>query len=239
MNKGIFTFSFFLFLASLLSCTGSSLQHNQLSEEEEKEGWVLLFDGTSTSGWHGYNMDNGTAAWEAKNGELFCNPEDTSDPVDLVTDREYENYDFRFDWKISEGGNSGVFINVLEQPDIPTTWASAPEYQLLENANINYATPTKRAGCLYGFAPQKTPVTIKPAGEWNQSRIKQVNGKVEFYLNDTLTAAVDLTAQAWQDTVANSGFKTFPHFGKATKGRIALQDWATGISFRNLRIKEL
>jgi len=214
---------------------------NQLTPQEKKEGWTLLFDGKTTKGWHLYNTKNTQSAWMVKQGVLYCNPNDTkSEHGDLVTDKEYKNYDLKFEWSISEGGNSGVFFNVQEKPEIPLVWASGPEYQLLENTHPDYKVSDKKwAGTLYGFFSPKNPVEPKPVGQWNQSEIKQQNGKVEFYLNGVMTAQVDLTSQSWKDMIANSGFKTFPEFGKHIQGHIALQDWAKGISFRNIKLKQL
>jgi hypothetical protein len=222
------------------SCTEENGQNNHLTEAEIKEGWVLLFDGRSTEGWHLYNKGKITSAWKAENGELFCNAEDSLLHGDLISDQEYGNFDLKFEWKIPRLGNSGVFINVLEREDVPYAWSSGPEYQLLEKTHPDYdKSPVKRPGCLYGFAPQTNAVEPKPTGEWNQSAIKQVNGKIEFYLNGVLTAQEDFTSQAWNDTVNKTGFKDFPEFGKHTRGHIGLQFWSRGISFRNIKIKEL
>lgn len=229
-------------LASIfVSFTNYQEGNNQLTEQEKKDGWKLLFDGKTTNGWHLYNKGNVPSAWMVVEEELYCNPDTFEvEHGDLVTDSEFENFDLKFDWKISKEGNSGVFFNVIERADIPTAWASGPEYQLLEKSHHDYETsPKKRAGCLYGFFEQKHVATTKPFSEWNVSEIKQINGKIEFYLNGVLTAQQDLTSQPWKDMVAKSGFKTFPEFGKSTKGRIALQDWSKGISFRNIKIKEL
>ncbi|MDF2157284.1 DUF1080 domain-containing protein [Algoriphagus sp. CAU 1675] len=216
-----------------------AIQDNQLSDSEKGEGWKLLFDGTTLEGWHVYNQGEAPSAWEVFNGELRCNPERTSDPADLLTDNQYENFDFRFEWKIEEEGNSGVFINVIEKPEIMFAWNTGPEYQLLSNSHFEVDVPVKKSGCLYGFYGQKNPAETKSSEEWNQSRILQVDGKTQFYLNGVLTVEVDFNSQAWSDTVANSNFSKYPDFGKSTKGHIALQDWAKGISFKNLKIKEL
>lgn len=230
----------YLLAGLLFSYTTLFAQNNQLSEIEKKDGWVLLFDGKTTNGWHLYNNPGKMSAWKVSNGELFCDPtEYEKDRGDLLTDKEYENYDFQFEWKISEGGNSGIFFNVLERADIPTAWASGPEYQLLEKSHADQAKPKSRAGCLYGFSAQINPAEERPAGAWNQGRIKQINGKLEFYLNGALTAQQDLASDEWKAKVAASGFKVFPEFGKYTKGKIALQDWAKGITFRNIKIKTL
>ncbi len=212
---------------------------NQLSEAEKEQGWKLLFDGSTLNGWHVYNRGKAESAWEAVNGELRCNPEKTDDPADLLTDVQYENFEFDFEWKIEEEGNSGVFINVVEKPEIKTAWATGPEYQLLSNSHAEVNVPLKRSGCLYNFFPQKNPAATKSSSEWNQSKIIQLDGKTQFFLNGVLTTEVDFKSQAWADAVANSSFSNYPEFGKSTKGHIALQDWAKGISFRNLKIKEL
>ena len=110
---------------------------NTLTEAEKQDGWQLLFDGQSTAGWHLYNEGNIKSAWAVKNGELVCDPNtEKVQRGDLVSDNQYENFDFTFEWKISEAGNSGVFINVQEAPEFPTAWTTGPEYQLLDNANM-------------------------------------------------------------------------------------------------------
>ncbi|MDI9861694.1 3-keto-disaccharide hydrolase [Flectobacillus roseus] len=225
----------------LSSFVGTNNEPNQLSEQEKKEGWTLLFDGKTTNGWHLYNKGKIPTAWIIQNNELYCKPDTfTVEHGDLVTDKEYQNFDLRFEWKITVGGNSGVFFNVVEKESNPTAWSTGPEYQLLDTKHDDYeANFKKRAGCLYGFFPQKNAAVTKPAGEWNESRIKQVNGKIEFYLNGVLTAEQDLTSKDWKDLVAKSNFKYFSTFGKTVKGRIALQDWSKGIAFKNIKIKEL
>lgn len=231
-----------LLIASVFNAfSQKSASPNKLTTKEKKEGWILLFDGKTSKGWHLYNKGKLASAWVVQNGELKCDATISGvEREDLVTDKEFENFDLKFEWKISKEGNSGVFFNVIEKEDIPKAWASGPEYQLLEKSHHDYATSIKkRSGCLYGFYEQKNPAPDKPTGEWNQSEIKQVNGKIEFYLNGVLTATEDLNSETWKNLVANSGFKSFPEFGKHTKGRISLQDWSKGISFRNIKIKEL
>jgi hypothetical protein len=170
---------------------------------------------------------------------LYCDAESKLEQGDLTSDKEFQNFDLRFEWKIDKMGNSGVFIDVIESPNIATTYASGPEYQLLEKSHPDYSDSTKRSGCLYGFGATKNPTAETLFGQWNQSRIKQLNGKIEFYLNGVQTVQQDLNSPAWLDMVGKSGFKNFPEFGRHTRGHIALQEWAKGISFRNIKIKEL
>lgn len=228
-----------MLIGSVISSCSETPKDNTLSSREAKDGWQLLFDGQTTKGWHLYNQGTIASAWEAKDGELHCIPAGEKEHGDLVTDKKFQNFELKFDWKISKEGNSGVFINVLERPDIPTAWASGPEYQLLETSHHDYDKETKRSGCLYSFSPQVNKADLKPLEEWNSSEIRQKDGKVEFYLNGKLTAQQDFNTQEWKDAVANSNFKSFPEFGKHTNGQVALQDWNKGIAFKNIKIKEL
>jgi hypothetical protein len=226
--------------AAFFVACGQQDQHpNQLTDAEKEEGWELLFDGESLTGWHLYNKEGVKSTWEVSNGELVCNQDADAEHGDLVTDREFDNYELTFEWKIPQGGNSGVFINVVEAADDKAAWFSGPEYQLLEDTHPDFVVPVKRSGCLYGFSPQLSSANNRPLGEWNQSLIRQQDGKVQFYLNGNLTAEQDFTSEAWADSVANSGFKNYPNFGKYTKGKIALQEWSSGISFRNIKIRNL
>jgi len=216
--------------------------HNQLLDIEKEQGWQLLFNGKSLEGWHLYNKSDSTAfsAWSAKDGLLYCNPtEEGKIHGDLITNTVFEDYEFTFEWKIAGRGNSGIFINVQEKPEILNTYHSGPEYQLLDSDHMDYDVPTKRPGCLYGFLPQQNTVDIKPSTEWNTSTIKQKDGKIEFYLNGVLTAEEDFNSDSWKSSVKASNFGTRPEFGAHTKGKIALQNWYFEVWFRNMKIREI
>lgn len=218
----------------------SLLANNMLTEKEKKEGWQLLFDGKTINGWHLYNRPNVKTIWNAVDGVLECNPlKGEGENGDLVTDQVFENFEFTFEWQLNESGNSGVFINVQENAEFNAAWFTGPEYQLLDSRNKDFEIAEKRSGCLYGFSSQITETPTKPLGEWNFSRIKQNNGKVEFYLNGNLTGQVDFNSDEWKTNVASSGFKNFPQFGVSSKGRLTLQQWTSPVWFRNLKIKEL
>lgn len=233
-------------IASLLlitSCSSKSGEPNTVTEAEKKEGWILLFDGHSLAGWHVYHGNLDSSAWAVTNGEIVCNPH-AKDIIhgDLVTDSLFTNFDFRFEWKITKGGNSGVYINVQESPDNPTAWVSGPEYQLLDNDNStdhNYKDTMRQAGCLYGLAGLKNKAWPRPFGEWNESRIVQENGKITFWLNGVLSAEEDMRTERWNEQVKASSLGKFPNFGQASEGRLGLQDWIKGVSFRSIKIRRL
>ena len=226
-----------------LACSSSTQESNILSEKEKAEGWQLLFDGKTTKGWHMFSKPEMKHSWKAVNGELTTVSTDTTGTHgDIVTDGVYENYELVFDWKIAREGNSGVFINVQDDTSYMATWATGPEYQLLDNPNMQpgYLDGGKKgAGALYGLAPLKNKVEPKPAGEWNQSKIVQVNGKISFWLNGKQTSEAQIGSEEWNKMVAGSKLAVFPDFGKSTKGHIGLQDWSKGVSFRNIKIKTL
>jgi hypothetical protein len=232
-----------LICAFLLACNQSKNTDNILTPQEKKEGWALLFDGKTTDGWHVYNKGKRASNWVADSNQLVCNPHLViTAHDDLATDGIYTNYDLSFEWKISKGGNSGVFLNVQEDTAYGTAWVTGPEYQLLDNENStdhNHNDTTRQAGCLYSLTALKNHAAPKPYGQWNVSRILQQNGNVTFWLNGVLSAQEDLNSTRWKQLVAASNLGKFPAFGKFTKGKIALQDWNNGVAFRNIKIKEL
>lgn len=228
-----------LYVCFLVSCQ-KPLVDNQLSAEELASGWKLLFDGTTLNGWHIYNQpDSVKNAWTVSDGSLYCLSDSELLRGDLVTDSEFENYELQFDWTIEDGGNSGIFINVDEQDDIPTAWASGPEYQLLGKGHHDESKPMKLSGCFYNFSPQSTATATKPAGEWNHSRIIQKNGNISFYLNGNLTAQQDMKSVDWPKKIKDAGFDKFAKFGQKTKGHFALQSWEKSARFKNIKILAL
>ncbi|MGR3809303.1 3-keto-disaccharide hydrolase [Jiulongibacter sp. NS-SX5] len=228
----------------LFSCEEEFSIHNTLSEQEKAEGWELLFDGKSLNGWHLYHLGKVPSNWNAKDGELVCYPYSFEiEHGDLVTDRTFKNFDLVFEWKITEGGNSGVLINLQENDSARHSWHNGIEYQILDKKVIeerSYAkNPTRWSGTIYGLTQYPDNVEVKPTGEWNQGRIQQVEGRVSFWLNGNISGEADMNIEDWKETIEQSEFKNIPHFGKNTEGHIALQYWSKGVSFRNIKIKEL
>ena len=236
----------FIALGSLtgISCSGDATDTpNTLSAAEAKEGWTLLFDGHSLAGWHVFNEGSVPSAWKVANGELWCDPQLTGGiHGDLVTDSIYTDFDLVFEWKIAKGGNSGVLINVQEEPQYGTTFATGPELQLLDNEHAEKRhrdTPSHLAGAIYDVVGDANQSHPKPFGQWNTSRIRQEAGKVTCWLNGAVTAEVLLGSDEWHTLVATGNLGNFPDFGKALQGRIALQDHTDEVFFRNMKIKRL
>lgn len=229
-----------IFLAVTFLASGQS--PNKLSKKEKKEGWKLLFDGTTTNGWKKYKSDKIGAAWKVKEGALYLDASNKKDwqpgdGGDIVTDGIYENYEFSIEWKIQPCGNSGIIFNV-QDGNYESVWHTGPEFQVLDNACHPDAKIIKhRAGDLYDLISCKTE-TVKPAGEWNLAVIKSSKGKYSFWLNGIEVVTTDMNSPEWKTLIASSKFKDKPDFGKFTKGRISLQDHGDQVWYRNIKIKE-
>ena len=217
---------------------------NTLTEAEQKDGWRLLFDGKTTSGWRNYRSNKIGAAWKVKDGALYL---DTSkkrdwqvvDGGDIVTNDEFENYEFSLEWKIQKCGNSGIIFNVVESEKSDYVWQSGPEFQILDNiCHPDGKIDKHRAGNLYDLIESKF-VAANTAGEWNVARIVANKGKYELWLNGYKLVDADMTGDEWKELIKGSKFKDMPNFGKSTRGRIALQDHGDQVWFRNIKIKEI
>lgn len=214
---------------------------NALSNKEKKDGWVLLFDGKSTKGWHTFQKDKATAAWAVQDGALVFNPAaDKTERGDLVTDQEYENYDLIIEWKISDGGNSGVIFGINEDPKYHATYETGIEMQVLDNINAgDRFIPDHLAGSLYDLIGGPEVSKPKAVGEWNEARILNKDGQITLWLNGVQTATVAKGSEEWKKLIAESKFNGWEGFAKYSKGKIALQDHGNIVSFRNIKIKQL
>ncbi|KIC92979.1 3-keto-disaccharide hydrolase [Flavihumibacter solisilvae] len=250
MIKRIFAFS--ATLAVLASCGSSNkvsdnaAADNTLSKQEKKEGWQLLFDGTSTKGWHTFGKTITGPAWKVDNGTLHLDASakgadwQTGGGGDIVTEEAFTNYHLKLEWKISKDGNSGVIFNVQDEPaKYKYVWYTGPEMQVLDNNGHPDAKIHKhRAGDLYDLVAS-TPETVKPVGEWNLAEIIQNNGKLEFKLNGTTVVSTSYGDDAWKALVAGSKFKGMPDFGKFSTGKLALQDHGNDVWYKNIKILKL
>ncbi|MEO6456128.1 MAG: DUF1080 domain-containing protein [Ginsengibacter sp.] len=221
--------------------------NNKLTSKEKSNGWQLLFDGKTTTGWHGYGRDNAGSDWKIEEGVLMLDA-DTSmknrKSNDLVTDDEYENFDLKIDWKIGPKGNSGLIFYIHEDSSkYRETYNTGLEMQILDNGTAIHAGHTDarlythRAGDLYDLIASKE--AIHPQGEWNHAEIISSNGKLDFYLNGMHTLSTTLWNYNWKQMIAISKFKDMPGFGIFKKGKIALQDHGEKVAFKNIKIKRL
>jgi hypothetical protein len=228
---------------------------NTLSDAEKREGWKLLFDGKTLNGWRGYfETVDPSKGWSIEAG-CFKNSKGNGRPRsgggDLMTTELFDNFDFRFEWSMPAGGNSGVYYLFQERQDKPGIGmymgddGRSPvgfEYQLLDDERHQDALrngPDRSTGALYFLVPPNETKRLKPVGEFNESQIV-VNGKhVEHWLNGAKIVEYELGSPALIDAIARSKYKDIPGFGVKTRTRILLQDHGDEVRFRNLKIRAL
>ena len=227
---------------SLLTLSVSAQTPNTLSKKEKKAGWKLLFDGKTTQGWHTYLKTEPSAAWKVEDGALSLDQEAKKNGApggDLVTNDEYENYELSLEWKISEGGNSGVIFGVHEDPKLGATYLSGPEMQVLDDQKHPDGKFTKHnSGDLYDMKKSEK-YAAKPVGEWNTAVIRKKDGKLTFWLNGVQTIEVTMGSDEWKTLLDNSKFKTWKAFGQYPKGHIALQDHGDQVWYRSVKLRQL
>lgn len=224
--------------------TEEAVSADTVAVAEPEEEWISLFDGQTFNGWSKYGGGEVGKAWKIENGELFLDAANkagwqTGDGGDIVTNEEFENFHFKYEWKIAPNGNSGVIFLVHESPEYQYPWQTGPEMQVLDNAGHPDAKiVSHRAGDLYDLIVSSQE-TVKTAGEWNQAEILVNQGKLDFYLNGVNIVSTQLFTPEWEALIAKSKFKDMPGFGKYKKGKIALQDHGDVVHYRNLVIKKL
>lgn len=218
---------------ALAACAGAQETMNTLTDAERAAGWKLLFDGETLEGWRGYNMAGLPPSWAVEDGTITR----VAGGGDLITEEQFEDFELAFEWRVEEGGNSGVFYRGVE--GLPVIYHGAPEYQVLDDANhADGRSPVTSAGSNYALHPAPRGV-VKPAGEWNSGRIVVRGNAVEHWLNGTQVVTYELSSEEWKRLVAESKFVEWPAYGMAERGHIGLQDHGDRVWYRNLKIRVL
>jgi len=222
---------------------------NELSQKEKDEGWELLFDGKTTEGWRGYDKDSfPSKGWVIEDGAIKVQGSGAGEAGgggDIIYDEKFKDFELTLEWKVSEGGNSGIFYLAQEIEGEPI-YTSAPEMQVLDNERHPDAKLGKdgnrQAGSLYDLIPAK-PQNAKPVGEWNKVSIIVYRGTVVHNQNGENVVEYHLWTDNWKEMVKNSKFKDWDNFlnagGEEKQGFIGLQDHGDDVWFRNIKIKKM
>src|SRR5690606_35426736 len=233
----------------------------EIPKPQEQE-WISLFDGSSLEGWRGYNMDSLPPGWTIRDSTLTFDTalgleQDYTGGKDILYGTEmFENFELYLEWKLPEGGNSGIFYHVREGYEGPPV--VAPEYQLIDD--VNYARihdltayntslgytekpeelkPLQQTGADYAMHPPGPDKVLNPIGEWNSSKIVFTPERVERWLNGKLLLSFVPWDESTEEKKSSDKWKTSPDYGKYRSGYIALQDHSCPIWFRNIKIKKL
>lgn len=221
---------------------------NTLTAAEKEAGWELLFNGQSTEGWRGVNKATFPKGWQVIDGTLMCKGSGegeagSEEGGDILYDEKFSNFHLKLEWKISEGGNSGIFY-LGEEVDGWPIYKTAPEMQILDNdrhidSNLG-KDGNRKAGSLYDLIPAK-PQNANPAGEWNSAEVICYQGTVVHKQNGETVLEYHLWTDDWKALVADSKFPELnENWADVPKeGYIALQDHGNDVWFKNIKLREL
>lgn len=203
---------------------------------QRKADWIVLFDGTSTDAWRGFQrQDFPTGGWHIENSSLKTVV--GGDQCDIITKDKFKDFELEVEWRVSPGGNSGIFYRVTE--DYPAIWQSAPEMQVLDDSLHHDGQNTKTsAGSLYDLIAPTNKILV-PVGEYNKAKVIAAGNHIEHWLNGIKILEYELGSDELQNLIAESKFKDFSGFAKAREGYIALQHHGEEVWYRNIRIRLL
>ncbi len=222
----------------------------------DKKGYITIFDGKTLRGWRSYGTHGVSPKWTVEDGCIRFNPQAKGAGGDIVFAHKFKNFELTMQWKISKGGNSGIFYLAQETTNkdgnLEPIYISCPECQVLDNENHPDAKlgvdGNRKAGSLYDMIPAK-PQNAKPYGEWNTITIRVYNGHVTHIQNGVQVLSYDLWTPEWTELLQKSKFSEakWPHAfellnncgGDLHEGLIGMQDHGNDVWFRNIKVKEL
>ncbi len=197
----------------------------------------VLFDGTSLEAWRGYRSETVPSGWSIDGEHDLAFEPVEGGRGDLITVDQFTSFELVLEWRVAEGGNSGIFFHVTEDHDWP--WESGPEMQVLDDArHADGQSPLTSAGSNYALHAPSVDV-VNPAGEWNEVRLTVDGAGVEHWLNGVKIVEYTLGSPEWNALVGASKFASMPAYGGARRGHIALQDHGDRVWYRDIRIREI
>lgn len=241
-----------LLLVATVLCvqTASAQAPNTLTPAEKAAGWKLLFNGHDSTGWRSARSNNfPTTGWAVKDGTLTVTEsggEEGGNAGDIITTREYTNFELTVDFRITPGANSGIkyFVDLGNTPGHEGHGSNIGfEYQILDDALHPDAKKGKDGdrtiASLYDMIPATANKPTRPIGQWNTARIVIRGSHGEHWLNGVKVVEYDRKTPAFRAIVSDSKYHVYPGFGEADHGYILLQDHGFPVEFRNIKLREL
>jgi len=219
---------------------------NHLTFQEKRSGWQMLWDGKTTKGWRGAKLDKfPEQGWSIENGELIVAETGGAESAaggDIVTVKNYSNFELKVDFKLTPGANSGIKYYVDTEINKGPGSSIGLEYQILddelhEDAKRGSHEGSRTVCSLYDLIKANPVKPLQSIGEWNTAYIKSIDNHIEHWLNDVKVLEYERGSNEFLQLVAESKYKKWPNFGLLEKGQILLQDHGDKVSFRNIKIK--
>jgi hypothetical protein len=212
---------------------------NTLTATEKNKGWLLLFDGKKTDGWHGYNMKVFPDCWAIEDGTFTMVTTGSQESLDIVTNEVYHNFALSVEYKMTKAANSGVIFQIAEDPKYKFPYETGPEFQIIDHENWNGKLEDWQInGANYAmYPPMAKP--YKPLGEWNHLFLVVEGNFVTQILNGVVVVKYEKNSEEWKKLRNSGKWASFPDWGKFDEGHISLQNHGTKVWFRNIKIKTL
>jgi len=207
---------------------------------QKKGKWETLFDGKTFDGWKIWKKGAITPEWQIEDGTMVLTKKGGGD---IMTVKQYGDFELELEWKISEAGNSGIMFHVQEGDEYCCPYSTGPEIQVLDDAkhpdSFKGEAGNHKAGSLYDILPPNDLNVVKPAGQWNKAKVVVKNGRGESWLNGKKVVEFPTKGPEWDKMVGKSKFADWKGFAQFDRGHIALQDHGDKVWYRNIRIREL
>jgi hypothetical protein len=217
---------------------------NTLTNKEKRQGWLLLFDGTTTTGWHGYNMKVFPDCWKIEDASLTMSTIGSKESQDIITNEKYRDFAFSLEYKLTPAANSGVIFQVKEDTAYKFPYETGPEFQIIDNEGWDKNNDTLKLkdwqinGANYAmYPPMAKP--YKPLGEWNQLFLFVKGNNVTQILNGVVVVTYVKNSEEWTKLRNSGKWSAFPDWGKYDEGFISLQNHGTKVWFRNIKLMKL